>query len=285
MPQNQIFTRPLVLGVGAQKSGTTWFSTRLQQLTDICVSPLKELHYFDRYSDIPAIRPGYRNHHYNKLMNVLKDREKLIPRNRVFLTQLIDRCTVATDDDYIQFLRRVARTAPAVADITPEYASLPAEGFKHVRQIAPNTIPVFMMRNPVDRIWSMAGHVAKHDNNPIPRQSLDNLLEFSRNNYVRALTDYAKTIDALTAAFEEPIIVFYEDIFKDSDAAKGFLSEIASRAGVALKAGSGNILDKVYTGSGNMLDPQWRSALQDELDEICRSVEQRCSRLPASWKN
>jgi len=284
MSENKIFTRPLVLGVGAQKSGTTWLSTRLEQLTNICVPPLKELHYFDRYSEIPSIRPEYRNHHYKKLTNIIKDHNKLTPGNRKFLIQLVDRCTLQTDDDYILFLRRVAGSAPAIADITPEYASLPTEGFERIRQIAPNAIPVFMMRNPVDRIWSMAGHVAKHDNNPIPRQSLDSLVRFSRNNYIRSLTDYSKTVDALIAAFENPIIVFYEDIFKDEVTAKTFLTTIANRAGSQIKERTDNILDKVYTGSGDILQDSWKSALRAELDEIYQSIEQRCPKLPALWK-
>ena len=39
--------RSFVIGVGAQKAGTTWLFEYLGQHPDVAMSPIKELHFFD----------------------------------------------------------------------------------------------------------------------------------------------------------------------------------------------------------------------------------------------
>ena len=42
---------PGFLCIGAQKSATKWFYEMLRQHPKVWMSPLKELHYFDRFMD------------------------------------------------------------------------------------------------------------------------------------------------------------------------------------------------------------------------------------------
>jgi hypothetical protein len=40
--------RKFMVGVGAQKAGTTWLFDYLGRHPDVAMSPIKELHYFDQ---------------------------------------------------------------------------------------------------------------------------------------------------------------------------------------------------------------------------------------------
>ena len=283
MQKKQVFTRPIVLGVGAQKSGTTWFARMLSTRTSIWVSPLKELHYFDKYSEIDRIRKGADSHHYNKLRSIINNRSDFDSKDTRYLVQLLDRSKISSDEEYIQYLRRYSGSSPAVADITPAYASIQESFYQNIISIIPNAIPVFIIRDPVDRVWSMAQHVEVHDHNSQPRTSIDSIINFSKSAYVRSLTNYPKTIRALKSIFSSPIIEFYEELFSSEDRATSFIQRVANSAGVQADTTSSGILEKIYTGPGRPLPSPWRSALREQLDGIYNDLQQIGYKIPSSW--
>ena len=42
------------LGIGTQKSGTSWLYQNLNRIPEFSLLPIKEVHYFDRSSDYPS---------------------------------------------------------------------------------------------------------------------------------------------------------------------------------------------------------------------------------------
>ena len=42
------------IGIGAQKSGTTWIDKQLRKIPEFDLPPIKEIHYFDRSEIYPS---------------------------------------------------------------------------------------------------------------------------------------------------------------------------------------------------------------------------------------
>ena len=57
--------RPDFIGIGANKSGTTWVADMLQQHPEICLSEPKEVRYFNKVGAFKAENPSF-----NKEMNL-----------------------------------------------------------------------------------------------------------------------------------------------------------------------------------------------------------------------
>ena len=67
------YPRPFLFCVGAQKAGTTWLSRVLAEQTPVWVDPTKEMHFFDRYSDLPEIRAAADTRHHRRLVQAVSD--------------------------------------------------------------------------------------------------------------------------------------------------------------------------------------------------------------------
>ena len=58
------------IGISAQKSGTTWLHRRLSELTEFCLPPIKEIHYFDRFNKYPSPSQLGDASFVNRLINI-----------------------------------------------------------------------------------------------------------------------------------------------------------------------------------------------------------------------
>jgi len=108
---------PDFLGIGAQRSGTTWLYENLRQHPEIYLPDRKitfmgtELHYFDLQF--------HRSLRYYE-SKFTSGRQKV------------------------------------KGDITPAYGIIPLERIRFIRTIMPDVKLIFIMRNPIDRAWSQA---------------------------------------------------------------------------------------------------------------------------------
>lgn len=137
-----------ILGVGAQKSGTTWLWKQLARHLGHRSLGLKELHYWDE---------RIRLHSQD-----LRDEQAI----QSFMTdESVEAITSVNHDQYftpIKQAQRVQRwklqTRPIVADITPAYAGLPRGVFRLIRKELElrrmDYRVIYFMRDPVARIVS-----------------------------------------------------------------------------------------------------------------------------------
>ncbi|RCW82121.1 sulfotransferase family protein [Paracoccus lutimaris] len=147
--------KPDILGIGAQKAGTTWMSQMLGQHPDIWTPPFKEAQFF--------------NHRY------IEEHRKWLPwhfrRGRINIQKRWDARGQEMPKEMQRYLDRIAREpmftnhwyklvfAPAPAhakamDVTPEYSTLPAEGVEFVAKFLPQAKFIYIIRHPVDRAIS-----------------------------------------------------------------------------------------------------------------------------------
>src|SRR5689334_10606135 len=124
-----------VLGVGAQRSGSSWLHAYLASHPVVGMSEIKELHYFDA-----VWRADHRRHAYSHFTSALQRLDSGIDRGgsqlsperaRQRMLALSDRLAMFDGGDraYVEyFRRRVSPNHTHFGEITPAYSLLPAEG-------------------------------------------------------------------------------------------------------------------------------------------------------------
>ena len=109
-------------------------------------------------------------------------------------------------------------------EITPAYALLPAEGFRAILSVYADASFIFLMRDPVDRLWSALK--MRHEDDP----HLDPIATFEdalRTEWIVRRSAYEETLSVLDEVVPpaQQLVVFYEDLFGPSSSALGRMGE------------------------------------------------------------
>lgn len=212
-----------VLGLGAQKAGTTWLYAYLDHFARSDFGEIKEYHIWDglylgadRGWDTRPLRQPWRRH-LRHLLQPLRGG----PRDPFYIRQSFQR-TPARYFDYFQSI--LSRDGIAITgDITPAYCGLEAEHLAFVKDgFAARDIPVrvvFLLREPVDRCLSAirmfrrAGVSQEGVDISLPDPQA--LLAYLGTPNGQMRSDYTHTLNAIAAVFEpaETYIGFYESMF------------------------------------------------------------------------
>ena len=147
--------KPQIVGIGAQKAGTTWLSQMLGQHPQVWLPPFKEAQFFNhRY--IPDHRQWLPWHFKRSRQNQEKKwTAKGLPVPPALDAYLlrVTRGEMFTNHWYKQvFAPAPDGTLPC--DITPEYSTLPDEGVAFVAEFLPRAQFIYIIRHPVDRVIS-----------------------------------------------------------------------------------------------------------------------------------
>lgn len=204
-----------VLGVGCQKGATSWLAYHLSS-HETCAPPFtKELHIFDSYF-LPEMHP-FQRYRVSQLIGQL--------RSGVIDETLAEHVQMGTDlDCYAQYFKeRVRQSGSSLTfDITPSYATLDIEHFSRIRELMETAgfcvRVVFIMRDPVDRIYSactMEASKAREAEAPAISFS-DRVRRSYRDVQFEARTRYEITVSRLEQAFNPDHIYFalYENFFE-----------------------------------------------------------------------
>lgn len=116
---------------------------------------------------------------------------------------------------YVAFLRRETAGAAAFGEITPSYALLPAAAFVEIDSALPGARFIFILRDPVDRLWSHVRYIKtrRRKKRRIDEPELNDAFRraLARPNYV-ARSSYSRTIQTLESIIpqERILYLFYE---------------------------------------------------------------------------
>lgn len=138
---------PHFLGIGAQKSATRWLYNQLRRHPNIYLTPIKELHYFDKLRKIDVYSERYG-------LDVWKNNFYKISFWRFLnLSWQFNFFYGKYSDEWYssQFNKAGNRKA---GEITPEYSILQKEDIEIIKNINPAMRIIYLLRNPVSRAWS-----------------------------------------------------------------------------------------------------------------------------------
>jgi len=207
--------KTFLLGVGCQKGGTTWLHDHLSSHPNADLGFRKEYHVFDaihlescRFFITEELRCGRR---------VLDWFSRARAETSEF-TILDFYADLETYYDYFDFLAGRAADVRLVGDITPSYAGLPTDVLASIRESLEkrkfSVRVLFVMRDPVDRIWSAARMRRRHRGLQTVSDG-DVVRELFKTPDYALRTRYDLTIRNLEAVFaaDQLRLEFYETLF------------------------------------------------------------------------
>ena len=209
-------SRTFVLGVGARKAGTTWLYRYLQESPEFAAGYRKEYHVFDTL-DLESERWS-RNRIITLAERALTELREGRPADAAVLHRMSMYGNPAYYYDYFAALLSREPGRHVTADLTPAYALLSVERLREIRrefaERGVRAVAVFLMRDPVDRIWSQLRMQHQRSAAPGDPSAEEQVLEQYAAPQYTAHSEYHRTIDALDEAFDADVhYEFYERLF------------------------------------------------------------------------
>lgn len=229
--------KTFILGVGAQKAGTSWLFRYLDRHPECAMGPIKEHATFSTAFGATDW-PGFSR---QKLLALREEIDRhlaeleppeppaALPESARLLA-LLDQVALERDPSrrYVQHFDRLLADNPAchlTGDITPAYSMLDAATFGRIRAMliagGYQVRVVFLMRDPVERCYSMVRMADRNARKRGRKPSRPAHLRFATEAvepWCEARTRYDQTIRALEQAFmpDELCIRFYESFITEA---------------------------------------------------------------------
>ncbi|MDB6177257.1 sulfotransferase [Paracoccus sp. Z330] len=256
--------KPRIVGIGAQKAGTSWLSTILAQHPKIWTPPFKEVQFFN-HRFVPEHRDWLPWHFRRSKENIVKRHMArgvpLSPEKAVYLSE------VTTGKMFTErWYRSIFAPAPAGTrpiDITPEYSTLPDEGVDYVRDFLPNAQFIYIIRHPVDRAISQLKMNLRRKNR-MP-QNLDDWLAEIEDPVLLDRGDYATYLPRWQARFgpDRLLVLPFGRIATDPE---GLIREVETFLGLPRGSYKG-LQTKVFAAPDGISVPDpARAALRAKLE-------------------
>ncbi len=271
--------KSMFVGIGAQKTGTTWLADYLSNHNQVCFSPLKELHYFNaKYLD-----RSYEKLFVKKLRKYVSQIHSSDNKFAINNAQLVlKRLGIYNDQTYMQYFDDLVKNEKIFGEITPAYSMLNSSGFRAIKNIHSDVKFIFMMRYPLDRYWSQVKYTVQFDKSFQPIENFDKLLNDKR---YMLRTDYKRTIKALSSVVDNRNIlyIFYENLFS-KDKGEETVKKITDFLEIDyIKPDFGK---SINTTKPIELDEHLKQLAIDKFSYIVEFVDQFFDGdIPKKWKN
>lgn len=219
----------LLYGLGATKAGTTWLRQYLSGHPEVFIRSQFELHYF---SSLAEDNSGWRIKALNKKIRKLRRRRDNAPESDVAaikeqISTVKNWRRVANGEksghtNYLSFLNDGRENEKVVADITPAYGFLGRRDLHEMRVLHGKTRFIFVMRDPLERVWSNIRMAAKRktrkDGGTVEEHARNLLADYvdGKNPIIDKRSNYSGTIQQLMDAVPRKniLFVFFEWFFR-----------------------------------------------------------------------
>ena len=285
--------------IGAQKAGTTWLQSQLENQKDVFLARPKELHYWD------CIRSPYFEQfklRARKRLHVPAEGDPLRYRmskfwrpdlkKRIALADCYAAIYTSAPYDHTAYLSYAGvgrKGARLVGDVTPSYALLDRETYAEMLTCAPDVRFVFIMRDPVARLWS---GLKQQYRSQIKKGGLTEEALIRRfeavcrtpldKNFLRS--DYQRTILELEAVVPSTCIhyCFFETLL---DPLRGESDRAQLAHFLGIPASYLDAREKVHTTENTFqLPPKNQATARKALDSIYAPLSERFGdQIPETW--
>jgi hypothetical protein len=276
--------------VGAAKAGTSWLFDHLEGHPDCFLRSVKELHYFDPpESGLSRMQARSNTSEIARLTarlsSVGADQAVRIRRRVADMTAWNAVLDLGPDDldAYRGYLTEGLQGQRVVADVTPSYSLLPPEDLARLAGVAPDVRILYLMRDPVARLWSHIRMLAAREARP----GLE-MAEMAASRMDRALAgddlycggrgDYRGCLERLRAAIDPRrlLVMFTEDLMT-----RPGLVRLWDFLGIG--PGPADLENRVHEGVALPLMPVHRDRARVALREQYAYVAQAFPTLPSAW--
>lgn len=183
--------KPTIVGIGAQKAGTSWLSQMLSQHPQVWATPFKEIHFFNHLY-IPGHRYWIRWHYRQKPAEIRarfeRRGEPIPPAMNAYIDRVANSKHMYTRPWY-RWIFHPAPKGTQPMDFTPEYSTIPEEGVQFMAEWLPKARFLYLIRDPADRAASqLRMNLDREKRRPA---TLDDWMEEVANPVLDERGDYA----------------------------------------------------------------------------------------------
>jgi hypothetical protein len=221
----QTIKKPDFTCIGPTKTGTTWLFGMLSKHPEVWLPPFKEIRYLNEGNVVPAhslMRLLFSSHWHFKIM-----RRNLV-RNFRGLARLRTWKPARFENPWWFFRYCFGRRSydwysglfPAEAgllsgDISPNYYEIPTEKIEELSRFNPSIKILMLLRNPVERVWSLASMVMlKDQHRSIGEVRPKEFIAYFDRVYAR-WTPYREAIRRWTSHFQDVFVGRYDHLDKN----------------------------------------------------------------------
>lgn len=287
----------LLFCVGATKAGTSWLYRYLHAHPECRMRSIKELHFFDTVdfddyahqfdtyarlrSDLAARLVGAGEWRAGNLQRQIDDVDEIVAALALAQAGDADGAVRA----YRDYLFAAARDARLVGDITPGYALLSEQRLTMMAGLSPAVRVLYLMRDPLDRLWSHVRMQAKRQLRAgeeiglKSRRVLNRVVRRGMETHIPARGDYRATILRLQAAIPpaQLMIEFSERLLTEAG-----LRRLCAFLGIAWR--KADTSERTHEGVKLAINPAQRLEAQAFLAPQYDFVEQNFGPLPLEWQ-
>ncbi len=288
-----------VFCLGATKAGTSWLHDQLAAHPGCSLRTIKEYHYFNKSKPaqfVAAIATNEREIARLTAKNATRPEEQgrwarahiadLAAYNAVLSRSARD------DVAFADLLagkagKDSAEVGTLVGDFTPAYALLPEAALAKLANFAPDTRAVYLIRDPLSRLWSHARMVAERSGSADLAEAawalLGRISNGATDREAKGITDrgdYAGIVPKLMRAFDPSrlLVMFYEDMLT----APGF-ARLCSFLGIAQHGA--DFTCKVHAGKPLSMSPKDRTSALRFLRPQYEFAARAFPVLPDAWRS
>jgi hypothetical protein len=258
------------IGIGSQKSGTSWLFKQFEQSNQIDLPPIKELHYFDRSESYPSPNFLSQTKLTSRLFNLkwlakallkIKDEEE----NKLWYKKWF--FSDYTDDWYLSLFKDIKKCK---GEITPAYAILKEEDVaKMSKLLGRDTKIIFMLRHPVERAWSSYKYTNKikeytSDDFEHAKAYMQSEYQVLRSQYLQTIKLYNRYFNSICIGFFDAVIdkptelltEIFDYLELDTNEIKKFVDlkkRVNSSKQISIPEEIQGLLDVMYTDEINQL--------------------------------
>lgn len=291
-------TQPtLMFCVGATKAGTSWLYSYLHGREDCVLQSVKESHFFDTISK-PRMKPQIDQ--WKAQRDMLRDRRDVAKnageaaRVERLQKQIDDISTlikaVRKRDEgipaYLEYIYAGSDGAMLVGDITPAYALLDQDRLEHMLSLSTDTKFVFLMRDPVDRLWSHVRMIAKRTTDTPEgfvsksRAVLKSVTQDGGQDHVTTRGDYPAIVSKLKNAVPKDKVhfEFFERLLTEDG-----IRDLCDFLGISYVPA--NTDKKVHEGKSLKMDDEMRGWAAEFTAPHYAFVKETFGALPDRWQS
>ena len=272
---------PDFICIGAQKAGTTWLDHNLRRHPGVWLPPIKEVQYFNELY-IPKSKNWTVSYRREKGAISLRRYIQRTPAEEWdfrYIGRLADIVGSPISDDWYGRLFALAAPDQVCGEITPDYATLPDIGIRHVARLNPEVKIILLMRDPIERSWSHIRMMATKQRT----NDLAKLESMALNADMARRADYAAIIAAWTARVPQKrfLAAFMEDLVS---APSKVLMDLCAFLGVDYKP---KFFKKsstpVHAGKDMEMPPSVAAILKEKLRPAYDGIARLYPEIGAAW--
>ncbi|MGI9394686.1 MAG: sulfotransferase family protein [Boseongicola sp.] len=279
----------VLICVGAAKAGTSWLHRQLAAHPECHFRAIKELHYFNAIDrgKLGAELAKHRDIHAAMLDRLARGGVRPNDEQAARLSARADWLDVIESKReniraYLRYLETGADQAKVVGEMTPAYALLSEGQLGRIARIAPDVRILYLMREPVDRLWSHIrmiaarrdahGHVTMQRCNRILSRVMD-----GKEDQIARRSDYASALAKLLATIPAGKLLI--EVFEDMIAGDAF-ARICDFLGIA-RVEPNRV--PVHEGQPLNMTPEQRNTAAVWLAPQYDAAAQALGGMPEAW--